>query len=205
MSFVLSWLFCTGLAAAQPIAPAPGAGTLTPVEGYRKGAINWRVLLGGAMPVEHNDSEAERRMRILAFEFGRVMTERHGPGPLAGQLELLVQAEPIVAQGVNRFLGIGLTPLFVRWNFAGVKWLRPIAEGAAGVMLVDWAEAGPGDVIANFYEQVGLGLCIGYPTKLGLTFGVRYQHISNGGRAKPTTGLDAYLLYAGVSFLQQRR
>ncbi len=137
----------------------------------------------------------------MAVEVGRFLTERHGPGPLAGQFEYVLQAEPLWTRGPENFGAIGLAPILLRWNFAGGRQIRPTAEIGTGPMLIVWAKPAATHVLLNFYEQIGFGVRIGRPSKAGLVAGFKYQHISNGGRTHPSPGTDAYLVYGGVSFL----
>jgi len=201
-AFLLSFLVSVDVAVAQSSVSAPPADRRATDSAYRKGAIDWRVIAGGALPVNWTDARADRRLWLVATEIGWTVTKPHGPGGLAGQLEILMQAMPIVVRGPQDFWGVGLSPLFLRWNFSAAKQVRPFAEASAGVMLIDWETPGPGRVVGNFNEQIGFGLRVGRPSGTGLVGGFRYQHISNGGRAHPSSGVDTYLVYAGVSFVR---
>jgi hypothetical protein len=217
---LLAFLACAGLAAGQPpfsttpaastppsggaIASAPRApDSQTSDNDFRKGAFYWRFAGGGSLPIDYNDSSSERNIWIMALEVGRIMTRRVGPGPLAGQLQYVFQGQPTIVRGPDHFGGMGFTPILLRWNFAGGKQIRPMFEAGAGLMYIYWPDPKPNQLALNFYEQVGFGARIGRPSKTGLVVGFKYQHISNGGRAKPATGTDAYILYGGVDFLQK--
>ena len=63
-----------------------------------------RVLGGGPLRVELRWAHAERRMALVAFEVGRVMTDHAGPRPFAGQFELLMQVMPMAVRGLPRIL-----------------------------------------------------------------------------------------------------
>jgi hypothetical protein len=208
--FLLSLLAGSGIAVAQPPAPVPPAAAppsaAPPADSqpsdrdFEKGSFHWRLLGGASLPIDYKDSSSDRKMAVLAVDFGRIMTRRHGPGPLAGQFEWVLQAEPIVVRGPEHFNGVGLAPILLRWTFAGGKQVRPIAEIGSGFMLIKWPDPASNQVLLNFYEQIGFGVRFGRPWKPGGVIGFKYQHISNGGRAKPSTGTDAYIVYGGVSF-----
>jgi len=219
---LLASLGCAGLAAAQPpssttpAAPAPPPGAAiasassasTPAgqatdNDFRKGAFYWSFLGGFSLPIDYKDSSSERKMGIFDVEVGRIITRRHGPGPLAGQFEYLLQGQATIVRGPDHFGGFGFTPILLRWTFAGGKQIRPTAEVGSGLMYIKWPDPQPNQLALNFYEQIGFGVRIGRPTKPGLVVGFKYQHISNGGRAKPSTGTDAYIVYGGVDFLQK--
>ncbi len=218
---VLTFPAFAGLAAAQPppstatarsaapsdaaVPSAPQApDSQTPDKDFRKGAFYWRFAGGGSLPIDYRDSSSDKNIWMMTVEVGRMMTRRVGPGPLAGQFEYLLQGQPTIARGPDHFGGFGFTPILLRWNFAGGRQIRPIFEAGAGLMYIHWAEPKSNQLALNFYEQVGFGVRIGRPTKPGLIVGFKYQHISNGGRAKPSTGTDAYFVYGGVDFLQKR-
>ncbi len=168
----------------------------------RKGSIEWRIIGGGALPVDVVSARPDRRLSFGAVEIGRILTTTHGPGILAGQFELSLQMMPIVVRGPEDFWGVGLTPVFVRWNFSGTRVVRFFADASAGLMFVDWSTPGPGRIPGNFNEQVGFGARVGHTGGPGFLLGYRFQHISNGGRAHPSPGVDTHLLYAGVSFVK---
>jgi hypothetical protein len=217
-----AFLACAGLAGAQP----PSSGTPTPVAStprpqppvvsaqatpavqatdndFRKGAYYWSVLGGVSLPIDYKDSSSERKMGIFDLEVGRILTARHGPGPLAGQFEYLLQLQPTIVRGPGHFGGFGFTPILLRWTFAGGKQIRPMVELGSGLMYIKWPDPQPNELALNFYEQIRFGVRIGHPSKTGLVAGFKYQHISNGGRAKPATGTDAYIVFGGVDFLQK--
>jgi hypothetical protein len=187
--FLLACLLSTTNAVAQPD------------DEYRKGSIEWRLTGGGALPVDVSSARPDRRLSFGAVEIGRIMTAKHGPGILAGQLELSVLMMPIVVRGPEDFWGVGLTPVSVRWAFSG-KLVRPFVDMSAGLVLVDWKTPGPGRVPANFNEQIGVGVRVGHARRPGFLVGYRFQHISNGSRSHPSPGVDTHLLYAGASFLK---
>ena len=166
---------------------------------YPKGSIDWRIIGGGALPVDLRSARPDRRLFFGAVELGRILTTRHGPGVLAGHLELSLQVMPIVVRGPEDFWGLGVTPVFVRWNFSGSRAVRVFADASAGLMFVDWKTPGPGRIPGNFNEQVGFGMRVGRARGRGFLLGYRFQHISNGGRAHPSPAVDTHLLYAGVS------
>ncbi len=213
-AFLLVWLLaCAGIAAAQIPAsappataaapPTPPADARAPDNDFRKGAFYWSVLGGFSLPIDYNDSSSERKMGVFDLEVGRIMTRRHGPGPLAGQFEYLIQLQPTIVRGPDHFGGFGVTPILLRWTFAGGKQIRPTAEVGAGLMFIKWPDPQPNQLALNFYEQIGFGVRIGRPSKMGAVAGFRYQHISNGGRVHPATGTDAYIVYGGVDFMQK--
>ena len=194
-------LIVPALAAAQPSGAGQPVSSGVPSPIYEKGAIEWGLVAGGALPVGLYSARPDRRLWLAAIEIGRIMTRELGPGPLAGQFEMLLQAMPIVVRGPADFWGVGLSPLFLRWNFSGTGRLRPYAEASAGLMLIDWEApgAGSGRVTRNFNEQVGFGLRIGGSTGRGPVVGYRFQHISNGSDAIPSPGIDTHSVFVGFS------
>jgi hypothetical protein len=218
-AFLLVWLLASaGTAAAQtpasapPVSAQPASAAAAPVwptdaraadNDFRKGAFYWSVLGGFSLPIDYKDSSSERKMGIFDLEVGRIMTGRHGPGPLAGQFEYVIQMQPTIVRGPDHFGGFGIAPILLRWTFAGGKQIRPTAEAGTGLMFIKWPDPQPNQLALNFYEQIGFGVRIGRPLKMGAVAGFRYQHVSNGGRAHPATGTDAYIVYGGVDFMQK--
>jgi hypothetical protein len=194
VSFVC-FLLVADIGAAQPL------GGAAPPSAYRKGAIDWEVTAGGALPVDLLAARSDRRLTLAALEIGRIMSEPLGSGPLSGQFEMLVQVMPVIVRGPEDFWGVGISPVF-RWSFAGGKNLRPFAELAAGLMLIDWETSAPERVAQNFNEQMGLGVRIGNPSGRSLIVGYRFQHISNGSPDLPSPAVDTHQAYVGVSVVR---
>jgi hypothetical protein len=142
-------------------------------------------------------------MWMAAAEVGRVMSERRGPGPLAGQFELVVQVMPMVVRGPADFWAVGVNPLFLRWNFAGTSYVRPYIDLSAGLTFIDWETPGAHRHVRNFNEQAGVGVRIG-AGQGGLVAGYRFQHISRGSSTEPSPGVDTHSLYVGFSSLRPR-
>jgi hypothetical protein len=188
-------LFFPFMSAAQPF------GGAAPPSAYRKGSIDWGVIAGGALPVDLLAARSDRRLSLAAVELGRVMSEPIGPGPLSGQFEMLLQVMPVVVRGPEDFWGVGISPVF-RWSFAGWHRVRPFAELAAGLMLIDWDTEGEERVGRNFSEQMGLGVRIGNPSGRAFVTGYRFQHISNGSPSLPSPAVDTHLIYVGVSVMR---
>jgi Lipid A 3-O-deacylase (PagL) len=180
---------------------AQASGGAAPLSVHRKGSIDWSVIAGGALPVDLLDARSDRHLSLVAVELGRIMSGPKGPGPLAGQFEILLQVMPIVVRGPQDFWGVGITPVF-RWSFARWTHVHPFAELAAGLMLIDWETPGDGRVARNFNEQIGIGVRIGNPSGRALVAGYRFQHISNGSPDLPSPGVDTHQMYIGVSIMR---
>lgn len=199
---LLSLLIFTHPATAQSsgVVPSTNAGA-APVA-YEDGSIEWGILAGGALPIDAHTARSDRRLSLLAVEIGRIVSKPHGRGVVAGQFEILMQVMPIAVRGPEDFWGVGLSPLFFRWNFSGTRRVRPFAEVSGGLMLIDWDTPGPGRIARNFNEQAGLGIRIGHGSGRGVIVGYRYQHISNGSPSLPSPAVDTHLVYAGFSMIR---
>jgi hypothetical protein len=194
-AFLAAFLLVAHPGAAQPF------GSAAHPSAYRKGSVNWELFAGGALPVDLQSARSDRRMSLAAIDLGRVMSEPHGPGPLSGQFEILLQVMPVVVWGPEDFWGVGISPLF-RWNFTGWTTVRPFAEVAAGLMLIDWETPTVGRVPRNFNEQIGLGVRIGNPSGRAFVVGYRFQHISNGSPDLPSPAVDTHQVYVGLSVMR---
>ena len=102
----------------------------------RKGSIEWRIIGGGALPVDVVSARPDRRLSFGAVEIGRILTTTHGPGIIAGQFELSLQMMPIVVRGPEDFWGVRthacLRPLEFLWNESGTFFCRCVGRTDVG-------------------------------------------------------------------------
>jgi lipid A 3-O-deacylase PagL len=69
-----------------------------------------------------------------------------------------------------------------------------------GMVVTDEVKAGTLTGNLEVLAEPGPGIQYFVTTRMTLTFGIRYSHISNAGLSSPNLGLDAILSYAGVSW-----
>lgn len=200
---VSGWLAC-GLACLFSLAPGvmeAGQAPAAPATGLglQKGSLEVTFILGSALPTTWLRARSNRRLTIGALDVGRVMTGRIGTGRFSGDLELLFEFAPLlVLRQPEHALGIAASPIFVRWNFAGFRRLRPFADVSGGLLITN-QEVPARTTRLNFIDQAGFGVRVGIAPKRAVVIGYRFQHISNGGRIRPNPGANFNLLYGGLA------
>jgi Lipid A 3-O-deacylase (PagL) len=175
------------------------------VQTLRKGSVEVGGLFGTTLPVSWLRAHADRRLTLGAFDVGRVMTGRLGHGPLAGHFEFLLEAAPMLAvQQPGRTLGVAVSPLHMRWNFAPARTarVRAFAEASGGIVYTNHPVPVRATTRVNFIDQAGFGLRFETGAKRAWLAGYRFQHISNAGRAVPNPGANFNFFYGGVMFLR---
>lgn len=107
-----------------------------------------------------------------------------------------------------------------------ITWYPEQRTGAAGVKAVarawlplrgvsPWVEGafGAGGTALNvpeirsngtFVEELGVGVSRALARGRVLTFGVRVQHLSNGGVERPNRGLNSVMVVLGITFFRER-
>jgi opacity protein-like surface antigen len=129
-----------------------------------------------------------------------VITDELGAGMLSGNVEALV--EPIYGR-FNRFSGDAAgASLIMKYNLLSFGRWMPFWDVGVGLLWTDLAPRIAEDSSqVNFALETGPGVQYFVTTRMAVTVGVRYHHISNAGIGKRNLGLDAVLPYAGVSWI----
>jgi len=174
-------------------------------DGFRRGTVEVSLVAGTTLPVEWLQAHSDRHATLTSIDFGRVVTNRVGPGPLAGKLQMLVSLTPVAvfSRPGSFTTGAAVSPLFLRWNFDSLlgRGAQFFAEGSAGYLHTESPPAG--DSISNFLEQVGFGLRLTRNSGRRVLFGYRFQHVSNGGRTTQNPGSNYNFMYVGFSLLHR--
>jgi hypothetical protein len=77
--------------------------------------------------------------------------------------------------------------------------IRLFSTAAAGVLVFNDDVPVFGAPEANFALELGGGFDIRLSQRRALTVGYKFHHISNGGLSRVNPGMDANVLYAGIS------
>lgn len=171
---------------------------------FEKGTVEIGGLVGTALPISLFRAKPERRLTMVSFSVGRVMTRRLGRGPLGGHLELLVEATPLMLlRQPDSVFGAAVSPFFMRWNIAplGARRARVFAEVSGGLLLTSH-EVPARTTSFNFIDQGGFGVRFERDSRRAWLVGYRFQHISNGGRVRPNPGANFNFVYGGLSFMR---
>jgi len=97
--------------------------------------------------------------------------------------------------------GAGLAPLGFRFDYEGLRWVRPYFAANGGFLYFTERVPARG-VKFNFTYDFGLGAQLPMGADKAITLGYSYFHISNAGLGKSNPGFDANLLYLGFSLFR---
>jgi Lipid A 3-O-deacylase (PagL) len=169
-----------------------------------KGTVEMGAIGGSTLPVSLFRARSNRRITMTSFDIGRVMTGQIGRAPLGGHFEMLLEMTPLfLVQQPELAVGLAVSPVFLRWNFAapaGSRW-RLFGEASGGILYT--SESVPARTTSfNFIDQAGFGVRFEDTPRRAWLVGYRFQHISNGGRVKPNPGANFNFVYAGLSFVR---
>lgn len=97
--------------------------------------------------------------------------------------------------------GFGASPMGLRLNYRPTKRVQPFITGSVGFIYFFLPMPDQRGKHLNFTADAGLGVQVVLTSSTTLTLGYRYHHLSNGFRGKINPGVDANLLYLGVTLL----
>jgi len=187
--------------AGDPHSPGPaGMAPLRPEEGFQSGT--WRLGLMGGYSILHKvfqDRIANVHFAPLLFQIGYTVTDVHGPFPVRGSLELLLEPTFMITTSPSTTFGEGASVL-LRYNFVtGTRWV-PFFDLGMGIL--HWNLRLPGNLETqfNFTLQTGPGLHYFATDHLAITGQVRLHHISNAGIESPNNGVNSTVYLLGVSY-----
>jgi len=165
---------------------------------HGKGSTEWGVTTGGGARIAGGAREGN--FWALQLRWGRVLTGPHGPGALRGTLEYAFEVVPaLVMTQSETVFGGGFNPLLLQYNFTRGGRLVPFVQ-AGGGMLFTTQDVPAGTAQFNFTPQGGVGVYWLRGSGASPVFGLRYHHISNGGRIRPNPGHNAIYIYGGLSW-----
>lgn len=197
-AFLVAWAGLIHLCWAQSDNTSPDARAI-----LKRGTIEaggtvgyWEEFL---FPTETHS--ANRHAVFIMPRIGVVMTDEMDAGVFSGNLEVLM--EPFYGRFKNRFSAdtVGAS-LIIKYNLLSFgRWI-PFWDAGVGLLWTDLAPRIAEDSSqVNFALQTGPGVQYYATTRMALTLGVRYHHISNAGMGERNVGLDAVLPYVGVSWI----
>lgn len=219
------------LASAQQIDPVITRSTwIRPFE--------WGVQTQGGFGV--TDNRSSFKFFMAGVHAGKVLTGNFGPGMLRGNFEYGVELWPLWqsytptfqrqtcvpvtgSPGVSnctapytvggRFTGVSVTPIILRWNFAGTQHFAPWVQGAGGVVWTNRkypAVGGPpvntggttsssisdnaanvDTSVWNFTPQFGVGVHYFLHQRRSVDFGANAVHISSASLGDKNPGVNA--------------
>jgi Lipid A 3-O-deacylase (PagL) len=158
----------------------------------------WLVLGGVGSDAR---STSDRQVAFQSVEWGRILSGEHGPGVLAGRLEMVIAITPVfVALQSGDAEGAGFSPIMFRWNVRQYRAIQPFVDAAAG-MIVTNRDVPEDTTRLNFSEHAGVGARFRVAERWALVVGYRLHHLSNNGTAARNPGVTSHVGYAGVSWM----
>ncbi|RMH31908.1 MAG: acyloxyacyl hydrolase [Nitrospirae bacterium] len=151
-----------------------------------------------------NEPSANRSAVLFLPRVGLVVTDELGTGWFRGNVEVML--EPLAAHFFHPFSAsaFGGTAM-AKYNFLSFGRWMPFWDGGAGMLWTDLAPRIPEQSTRfNFVLQTGPGVQYFLMSRLTMTAGVRFHHISNAGIGARNIGLNAWLFNVGVSYFFPR-
>jgi hypothetical protein len=179
---------------------ATGRASVRPEDGFQAGT--WHLGLMGGYSIFHKIFQgraANVHFAPLLPQVGLTVTDVHGPFPVRGSLELILEPTFLITTSPSTTFGEGISLLF-RYNFVtGTRWV-PFFD--FGIGLLHWNLRLPTILGSqfNFTLQGGPGVHYFVGDHLAITGQVRLHHISNGGIDTPNIGVNSSLYLLGVSY-----
>jgi len=164
------------------------------------------AVFGGLRPEETED----RQFYVVALRYGRLLgswsaVDLHYvadviPAAVAANTIVSRQYPPGDARSRGNVWGFGLSPLGVRTTFRpGHRW-RPYVAANAGFLHFREPVPLPQSAQFNFTFEIDGGLILaGHPRRTWFG-GVKFHHLSNGGRSATNRGMNSIQFFFGVSF-----
>ena len=211
---------------AQETSPIQAASRHQPLE--------YGVIVQGGKGV--TDQRDDFKFIMAGVHAGKVLTGNVGPGLLHGNFEYAVEAFPFWQSYTPKFqraqcvagsspgsvvcsplytvggtyTGITLTPIILRWNFAGTHRIAPWAQGAGGVLwtnhkypafgspVLTLGNDGPGTEASvwNFTPQGGIGLHCFIRPRRSIDVSANAVHISSASLGDKNPGVNASVQFS---------
>ena len=192
------------------------------------------ILQGGFGITDQRDDFS---FLMAGVHAGKVLTGQHGPGLARGEFEYAAELFPFWQSYTPRtprvkcsfaagpgtstvcsapytvggtYSGVTLTPIILRWNFAGTRRLTPWVQGAGGVLWTnhkypafgstepDVVNSGPDSdaSVWNFTPQGGVGLHYFVSARRSIDVGANAVHISSASLGDRNPGVNASVLFS---------
>ncbi len=112
-------------------------------------------------------------------------------------LPTLIPHRPASASDLATY-GVGVSPAGLRLAFRRSAQVRPFLSGSTGLAYFTAPVPTAWGRYLNFMFDLGIGVEVLLPSRLRLTVGYRYHHLSNGFRGRINPGIDGHLLCIGL-------
>ncbi|MBN2430752.1 MAG: acyloxyacyl hydrolase [Acidobacteria bacterium] len=164
------------------------------------------AVFGGLRPAETKD----RQFYILALRYGRLIGSwRHldlqyvadfFPAAVAADTVVTRAYPPEDSRARGNVYGFGVSPLGVKVMFRPRSRWRPYAGANGGFLRFREPVPLPQSEKFNFTFEIDGGVMFAGKTRYSWFGGVKFHHLSNGGRSPTNRGMNTIQLFFGVSF-----
>lgn len=191
------------------------------------------IVQGGVGVTDERDSF---RFLMAGVHAGKVLTGDHGPGVVRGSFEYAAEAFPFWQAYTPRFQrakcfaapvpgtiscsplytvggtfsSVTITPIILRWNFAGTRRITPWAQAAGGLLwtnhkfpafgspVLNLGNDGPNTdaSVWNFTPQGGIGLHYFVSPTRSIDVGANAVHISSASLGDKNPGVNASVQFS---------
>jgi hypothetical protein len=180
--------------------PPAGERGLRPEEGLPSGT--WHLGLVAGYGISHKifaGRDAKVQFAPVLPQIGYTVTDVHGPFPLRGSVELVLEPTLLVTTRPSATFGEGASLLF-RYNVAtGTRWV-PFFDFGLGILHWDLQLPRILATQFNFTIQGGPGVHYFVTDHLAITGQARLHHISNADIEKPNVGVNSSVYLIGLSY-----
>jgi hypothetical protein len=181
-----------------------GKTTLRPEEGFQSGTWHLGAVAGYSTPqnIPSRETGAPNvHFAPIFLQVGYTVTDVHGPIPIRGSLEVILEPTFLVTATPKKTIGEGAS-LLGRYNFVtGARW---VPFFSLGIGILHWnleiSQPRTLETHFNFTLQAGTGLHYFVTDQLAVTGEVRLHHISNSHRETPNIGINSTVYVLGASY-----
>jgi hypothetical protein len=164
----------------------------------------WLVGAGGAWSMRILQAAGGRGYVPVFASWAHDVTRDRGRGALRGRLAWGAEVLPLYLQyRPTSTVGAAVLPLVWRWRLIPRRGVVPFGELAFGGLFT--RDAVPeGTVSSNFLAYGGVGVRLRPARRVGAVIGYRFHHISNGNTRPLNPGVNANVLWVGLSVAPPR-
>ena len=240
LSLLLALIFFPIVMRAQSITSDPG---VTNILGHESRPFEWGVQAQGGVGLTEDRNTF--RFFMAGLHAGKVLTDNMGHGMLRGNFEYAVEVFPLwqsytpVGQRQTcapivgspglancsapykvggTYTGASITPIILRWNFAGTPRFAPWVQGAGGVVWTNHKYPGVGGPpvnsggvtnssigdnsanvdtsVWNFTPQFGIGVHYFVHPRRSIDFGANAVHVSSASLGDKNPGVNASVQFS---------
>lgn len=165
-------------------------------------AAEWMVGAGYGWSIDLLRARSGRHFAIQTVSWGHDVMRDAGPGVLRGRLAWAIEARPVYWQfEPSSTYGAGILPLVWRWRFVPRTRGQAFAELAFGGLFTR-AAVPEATTAANFLAHGTFGIRWNPTARTALVTAYRFEHISNGNQLNANPGVNAHVIWIGLSHTQ---